>query len=282
MRALPNIQMLGLDLDGTLLDSNKQMTSLTVEKIRQAQNKGVVVVPVTGRPESGIPDDMRHLFSDGYAITSSGAVTTCWREKRIIAASYISAESVSAIMNVLSMFTGSIEVFTGGFGYVSEYYLEKLIQRYIATPLASYMKKSRRPVADIFAFTTECVNIEEITVAVPFGIDGKNMMKLLKQIASIQFVVSDDSYLEINAQSANKGTALLHLAGLLGYEKSAVMACGDDSGDLSMIRSVGTGIAMGNAKDVIKQAAVYVTRSNDQDGVAYAIDNFILAGKMNK
>ena len=82
--------------------------------------------------------------------------------------------------------------------------------------------------------------------------------------------------LEINAEEATKGNALLWLADYLGIPREETMAFGDGENDISMLKAAGIGVAMGNASDQIKEAADEVTLTNDQDGVAAAIRNWVL------
>ena len=82
--------------------------------------------------------------------------------------------------------------------------------------------------------------------------------------------------LELNAPGVNKGRALVALAETLGYRRENVMACGDSDNDLAMIRMAGLGVAMGNAEPEILAAAAAVTDDNDHDGVAKAIERYIL------
>ena len=75
----------------------------------------------------------------------------------------------------------------------------------------------------------------------------------------------------------NKGEGLLRLGTLLGIERDEIMACGDGMNDFEMLKAVGFGVAMENAVEKVKQAADYVTDTNENDGVAKAIEKFALA-----
>ncbi|CAJ0999706.1 Sugar phosphatase YidA [Sodalis praecaptivus] len=83
-------------------------------------------------------------------------------------------------------------------------------------------------------------------------------------------------YLELLSKQANKGTAVKALAEHLGLNRDEVMTLGDQANDLAMIEYAGTGVAMGNAIDEIKAASQFVTRTNLEDGVALAIQKFVL------
>ena len=82
---------------------------------------------------------------------------------------------------------------------------------------------------------------------------------------------------EVNAAGVDKGTGMLRLGRLLGIRPGEIMTCGDGNNDLPMIRAAGLGVAMGNAIDEVKQAADYITCTNDEDGAAKAIERFALS-----
>ena len=84
--------------------------------------------------------------------------------------------------------------------------------------------------------------------------------------------------IEINARGVNKGTALVELGRLLGIRREEIMACGDGDNDTVMLREAGFGVAMGNAEEETKDAADYITLTNEEEGVADAIEKFVLRG----
>lgn len=89
-----------------------------------------------------------------------------------------------------------------------------------------------------------------------------------------------DNNLEINAPGATKGEAILRLAGHLGLCREQTMGFGDGENDMTMIRTAGIGVAMGNAVEALKAEADYVTVTNDEDGVADAIEKLVLNVEM--
>lgn len=102
-----------------------------------------------------------------------------------------------------------------------------------------------------------------------------------KRLEELDVVISGSigSNLEMNAPGVHKGEGLLILGKLLGIEREEIMACGDGGNDLEMIKTAGLGVAMDNATDEVKAAADYITCSNEEDGVAKAIEKFVLNEK---
>ena len=108
------------------------------------------------------------------------------------------------------------------------------------------------------------------------SIDIKNkLINVLTEFCNIKITSSIPTDLEINAVNAGKGLALLRLANSLGIKKSEIMACGDSENDIEMLEIAEIGVAMNNADEKVKAIADYITLSNEENGVAYAIDRFI-------
>ena len=97
-----------------------------------------------------------------------------------------------------------------------------------------------------------------------------------QQFPDVEITTSIEKNLELNAPGVNKGTGLMMLARRLGLRPDQVMACGDSGNDLEMIRRAGLGVAMGNSTRPVLEAADYVTLDNNHDGVAAAIEKFVL------
>ena len=102
--------------------------------------------------------------------------------------------------------------------------------------------------------------------------------KELEQQGGLALVGSLGYNIEINAAGVNKGTALVELGRILGIKREEIMACGDGDNDADMLREVGLGVAMENAIDTVKEAADYITVSNNEQGAAKAIERFALRG----
>ena len=107
-------------------------------------------------------------------------------------------------------------------------------------------------------------------------IDRETVRKFLVSNPSITTVCGGYNNLEFTRADANKGVGLRKLAEILGVNPDATMAIGDTENDLAIIEAAGIGVAMGNATDAVKARADYVTTTNTKDGVAAAIEHFIL------
>ena len=98
----------------------------------------------------------------------------------------------------------------------------------------------------------------------------------LREVSGLELVGSLRYNIEINTAGVNKGTGLVNLGKVLGIKREEIMAFGDGDNDIVMLKEVGIGVAMANAEDKVKETADYITLSNEEDGVAEAIEKLVL------
>jgi hydroxymethylpyrimidine pyrophosphatase-like HAD family hydrolase len=104
----------------------------------------------------------------------------------------------------------------------------------------------------------------------------KAWKEIEETIPDIEITGALDNNIEVNAAGVSKGKTLVNLGKLLGIRREEIMACGDGANDTDMIREAGLGVAMANAVECVKEAADVMTDSNDEEGVAKAIEKYVL------
>lgn len=272
------IKMIGLDLDGTLLTDKKELTERTRKAVSSALEQGVVVLVATGRPWLGVPEELRNFPGMRYALTSNGARIIDTLENRVIEEHLLSPDLAKKALEICGKYDTLQEVYFDGQGYAPA---DKMacVEKYHKNPsMCEYMRKTRIPVKDIFELV-EKENRGLDKVQAPFA-DMKERSQAwreLKTDSGLELVGSLKYNIEINAAGVNKGTGLVNLGRLLGIRREEIMACGDGDNDEVMLREAGLGVAMANAEEQVKAAADYVTLSNEEDGVAAAIEKFVLS-----
>jgi hydroxymethylpyrimidine pyrophosphatase-like HAD family hydrolase len=152
----------------------------------------------------------------------------------------------------------------------------------VTEPVRDYLRTSRAPLEQPLAFLRACSQVEKFSLN--FLEDGKGGWKdwdkvqaILADYPGLSVVSGGANNLEITSPTANKGRALLALADFLGIDHGQTMACGDSENDLEMLKAAGLSIAMANSEDCLFPWADDVTKSNEEDGVAWAIRRHILA-----
>ena len=289
------IRMIGIDLDGTLLTKNKEFLPYSKKTVEDALEAGLTIVPVTGRPLTGVPVEILEIPGIRYVITSNGANTYDLAELEAVRkeqAPYpvLTAGSVlrkahmshDLVREILSTAPGEDvirEIFVKGVGYHDPRTQTMLEERFsIAPPILDYINRSRKIVAGFETFLEDQTShVENISLMFPsqeerdecfsrlIKIRGKDNEKILHVLLPWR------TDLEITHVLADKWLAVESLAESVGINDGQIMTLGDGDNDRPMLRGAGLSFAMGNAPDFVKETADYITEDNEHDGAAKAI-----------
>lgn len=276
---MQKIKMIGLDLDGTLLTDKKELTTRTIEVLRKAIDMGVTVLVATGRPWMGVPEELREFPGMKYALTSNGARVINSESGEVFAEHLLSCASAKKALEICGKYDTLQEVYFDGQGYASRGKM-KYVEKYHKNPnMWEYMRRTRIPVDDIFELLErENRGLDKVQALFVDMDEREKAWRELQREGNLELVGSLKYNIEINATGVNKGKALVDLGRMLGIKRSEIMACGDGDNDTVMLREAGFGVAMSNAEEQVKKAADYITLSNEEEGVAYAIEKFVLEG----
>lgn len=273
-----DIKMIGLDLDGTLLNSDKVLTENTKRVLREAIEQGVVILPATGRPLSGLPKEVLEFPGIRYALTANGARIIDMQEDKIIYENLVPYETSEKLLDIMGKYDTILEVYHDGVGYSGEAMLNRVDEFFKSPAMAHYVKTTRRPVSDVRAMFTAAGRPSDKVQAIFLNDEDK-----MKAWAEIEATIPDievtgalENNIEVNAAGVSKGKTLVSLGKLLGIKREEIMACGDGANDTDMIKEAGLGVAMANAVDVVKAVADVITAPNDEEGVAKAIEKYVL------
>lgn len=272
------IKIVGLDLDGTLLNDQKEITSRTRDILIEAMQRGVIVLPATGRPLAGIPQELLELPGIRYALTANGARIVDIREQKILWEKLVPDHICRTILKIFEEYDTLREICYNGRSYAESDDLRE-IGRYISDkPMSDYVLSTRISIPDLWEKIEEMKGCGMDKVQGVFANleEKQEAKKRIEELGGLEVSGAMGNNLEINAPGINKGVGLLKLGGLLGIEREEIMACGDGNNDLQMIRMAGLGVAMANALPEVKGCADYITGTNNQDGVAAAIEKFVL------
>jgi hypothetical protein len=270
------IRMIAFDLDGTLLDSNKELSRTNLDALERAADAGIELVPTTGRFFNAMPDAIRKLPFLHYAITINGAAVTDLRTGKTIYQAEMPWQLAVDVMKELDTFPVVYDCFMGNCAYMTAALKEKIDVTVASPHYRKMLHELRVSVPDLKEYLME--QKKDVQKIQFFSPDDALRQRLLKELplryANIYTSTSVPDNIEINQIHANKGEALLVLADYLGVPQSATMAFGDGLNDLSMIKEAGIGIAMANACDAVKEVADWIAPSCDESGVACGINKF--------
>lgn len=269
-------KMIGLDLDGTLLKDDKSIDTKTKEYLETLSANGVHIVPITGRPLSGIPDCVRNIKGVDYIISNNGSKTVLnSTNETLFSLAMDNATSKRVIESVKQ--TGAIfEVFLNHYGYCEKFVFDHYKKVYTGTVLGDYIFSSRKQVDSLLSlFDDKNTEADEVFIICKDNDDREIIKAQTNKISGIQYCMLADRFLEITKKGTDKGTALELLCNHLKIELNKVIAFGDGENDLQFLNKAGTAVAMGNATDSVKAQADIITDTNNNQGVLKALKNLI-------
>ena len=267
-----NRKILILDIDGTLVNSKKEITPETLKYLLKIQEQGHIVALASGRPYSGMKAFAKQLKLQeygGYVLSfNGGKVISCKTEEvvfqKAIPNSYLKTIYDYAISNQLGMVTyKGDEVLTGTEidGYM-EY--EARLNSMVIHKVDDFL--------DAVDFDmTKCLLTSEPAKA---KVCEKELAELLSP--GLNVFRSEPYFIEITTKGVDKAESVDKLVKAIGIKQEDTICCGDGFNDLTMVQYAGVGVAMGNAQQVVKDNADYITASCDEDGIVQVIKEFIL------
>ena len=273
-----SVKIIFFDLDGTLLDSEKALPEANRTALIRAAEKGVHIVPATGRFFTGIPAPLRQLPFLRYAVCANGAQVYDAKEDRTLHRAEIPLPLAMRVFRRLDSLPVIYDCYLDGKGYISRAFYAR-IDRFITDIHVNQMVKSMRTqVDDLRAYLTQ--RGESLQKIIMFFRDmdarARALQTLPAEFPELAVTTAISNNIELNIASATKGTALLALCRHLGVDPADAMALGDGTNDVAMIRAAGLGVAMANGEPETLAAADQIAPSNDQCGAAWAIEKFVL------
>ncbi|SER44061.1 hypothetical protein SAMN04487944_104130 [Gracilibacillus ureilyticus] len=283
------MKLIATDLDGTLLNENHEISEENIQALQLARDTGTEVVVATGRSYSAAKLPLQNAGLDFPIICLNGAKIYD-KEERLIRSSPLDKDTCREIQQVCQQNNMYFEVFTNKATYSES--REKFLEVMIDIMVSAFPNLTRKDVEAEAAnrFQQEKIetihdfdalfNREDIEVykVLAFSMDDAVLDRVRGKLTNedkLTITSSGFSNLEFNHPDAQKGIAVRIFAEKYGIDMQNVMAIGDNFNDVSMIKAAGFGVAMGNANDEIKEIANYTSKSNRENGVAYAIKEFL-------
>lgn len=270
--------IIALDLDGTLLNSRKLLSSGNLYALEAAAEDSWEIVPTTGRFYKGMPDFIRELPFVNYAITMNGAQVIDLLRNRLVYEAEMPWKRAVKIMEWLDKFPVIYDCYIDGWGWISESHKEKVDSVVRDPHVRKMIHELRQPVPDLKEFIEKQQRgVQKIQFFSEDDMERIRMLDTLPRIFDdIAVSAALEQNVEINQAHANKGEALTALAEYIGVDMKNTMAIGDGTNDLPMIKAAGIGVGMANGTQRVKEECDWATQTNDKDGVAMAIKKFIL------
>ena len=271
-------KLIALDLDGTMLTYEKQITPRTYAALERAAAQGHYVVPATGRALHALPEVVQALPFVHYAITINGACVSNTDTGEKLLRCEIDRDRALEIMEYARNYDCMYDCYWNDAGWSERAFLERIDYFNRDEAVRKLILQTRRPVDDLFAkVRAEMETVQKVQLCFR-EIPERNAawMDITTAFPDIAATASFANNLELNHRMATKGNALRFLARKLGVPERDTIAFGDSSNDLSMLQTAGTGVAMGNASEAVKKISRVVTDTNENDGVAVWLEEHVL------
>ncbi len=264
-------KMIALDLDGTLTNSKKEVSAHTRDVLIDIQKKGAVVALATGRPINGAVAISQELELDiygGFILSFNGGVIQNCKTKEIVFQQKIPAAYIPRLGEASRRFQVPIVTYQG-----DEILTEDTTDKYVRIEAGINKMKVR----ELNNFAEE-VNFP-VTKCLMVG-DGWYLEQILSKMRRefghiLNIFRSEPYFMEITPPGVDKAFGLEQLLRYTGISREELICCGDGYNDISMLQFAGLGVAMENARDEVKAVADIITETNDNDGVACIVENYM-------
>ncbi|MGX7173437.1 Cof-type HAD-IIB family hydrolase [Enterococcus ratti] len=267
------IKLITIDLDGTLLNEEKQISQGNKQALAKAKAKGIKVILCTGRPLAAMTHYLQELdlVNEGdYSITFNGGLVQKNDTGEIIEKRVMNVTDIHRLYHLAQKLNLPLDILSDNIVLQLPTAPQKHSLYHVLNRLLQFQP------AKLSDITNELV-LNKAVIAYPqVELDSK-----IKEIPTefheyYEIIKTRSMLLEFMPKGVTKASGISLLAKNLGLKQEEIMAIGDEENDLSMIKYAGLGVAMENAVSVVKKAADYVTLSNNKHGVAKVIEKFVL------
>lgn len=268
-------RLLAVNIDGTLLQSNGRLNKSTKEAIDYVHQKGVHVALVTSRNYHSAKKVAKALKINPMIVAQQGAFVGASIEKPIMV-KRISEELTVELVQMLEKTTCQILLIHEKYSLGNRVNLPENLLGKSVMYLNDQNIYAQNYVDDISEeLIDQPMAPTKMDVIFSEKIDRNDMLKLIKKIfPEVDVILHPGHKMTIVPKGVSKWSGVLYLADHLEVRRTEIVSIGDGLDDMEMIAGSGLGVAMGNADEEVRKVAKWVTRSNDQDGVAYMLREF--------
>ena len=288
-------KLITIDLDGTLLNRYGEVTEYTKNIIKQVTQKGILVVLASGRISESVLTIAKEIGANKYYISGNGSVLYDMKKNEILYENYLNKEKVLEIIELCEKNSIYYNIYTESSVIAKSLNYNVAFYNYENTKKSSDKKTEINIVEDVYDYVKKLNTNKflKMTICDESKIVFSSILRKLKNISNIDVLeVSHMSqkkikagtneisvgyyYTEVSSKNVDKWYAIEEIMKLENIEQEEVMSFGDNNNDILMIKNAGLGIAMGHSNEQVKKVANFITKTNDEDGVAKALENIVL------
>lgn len=275
------IKLIGIDIDGTLLDDNRYLSDKTAEALSWANSKGALIVLASGRPYTKTIDEFYQKMgiTKGYYVAYNGEAIYDIKTKKCIYQNSITKSDIDYFNPIVLNTLKDNNLLDETSLYV---YQDNIDSNYNTIIKAlSINEYTRIEELNNHIIIKKVSTLSDILIAHKFmlGLNPKYVMDIYHQLFNklndkYTITTSMACFVEVLKKNIDKYDALLKICEIDSIKSNEIMGIGDSINDLSMVSNSAIGIAMGNSKQEVKDKASFVTKTNNESGIYFAIEKY--------
>jgi len=272
------IKLVVSDMDGTLLNSEGNISDVNQKAIQQVRDSGVPFVLCTGRIFSAAYPYAVHLGLKAPVIGCNGAIIKSPETGEILYLNEMKTEIVHKVVDIFRKYD-----------YYFHFYDEDTVYAEKHGPLFDYIESMSKKLGGTGIQTKLLPDVKEVigksvkVLKMGFNLTDEDIsLKIIeevKQLTGLTVVQSAPSLMDIMNDDVSKGHAIKALADIYKINTDEILAMGDNDNDIEMLQTAGIGVAMDNANDGVKAAADDIAVHHEEDGVAWTLEKYVLSQK---
>lgn len=269
-------RLIGFDMDGTILNSEKQISPRTIEAVNEAVALGYHVILSTGRGLGELGEYEKALEQVHYYVCESGALVYDSWNKEVLHSKTLTPETVLRLFDIASTKDAMPYLMSNGYSYASAADIANLEHFHMGI-YQNMMDRVPRKVDNVAAFYRSAgVPVEKLNL---FCASAQIREEISAAIAELPLTAAyaEETSIELSPLHVSKASGLLWLCGYLGISPEQTIIVGDADNDAEAMKAAGLAIAMGNALPHIKELCGAVVADNDHDGCAEAIYKYLFS-----
>lgn len=266
-----------LDMDGTLLNSKNEISKRNLEAIRAAEEQGIRVTIATGRVFTSAKIYAKQVGINTPMIACNGALIKDHLTNEVLYQNLLSKEALINTLEICQRSGVYFHFYDDERFFVEKKFLD-YFKQYVMTRNAENEGLIPYTIMEDAKAYVEANEVKALKVLM-VDLGNSHLDALREELMVVPGITVEKSWynnLEVMNHGVSKGNGLSILGEYLGFKQEEMIAFGDNFNDLSMAAAAGAFVAMGNAEEIVKEKATYVTASNDEDGVALGIEKYVL------
>lgn len=271
-----NIKMIAIDLDGTLLRDDCTISHRTREAVEEAGRRGYLVVPATGRSYQNARFVLKDFREISYFINGNGCVISSGKTGEVLYLHEMDMENVRKIYELAAQYDTYVEIYIGQDAYMDARGREVIGRCGLLSEYCSQLLATNILTEDYRKLLgTEGVRAGKIHILVSDTEEKEKLFGEIDALPGVHPISVISNNIEIVHGRWSKWDAILKLAEMVGVRQEEIMAVGDSNNDYEMLLNAGYSVAMGNGCERVKEISSMVTDTNNNDGVAKAIEEIL-------